>query len=97
MFDLLLDKIFIVEEYEITVIDKKGPPVVSHQERRWKIKFSNNPIASGFFSQLEAEKYIYKNAQQALWNALWTQGFQVSWNNDLNVTKFQIKFITKEM
>jgi hypothetical protein len=97
MFDLLLNKTFIIEEYEIKVVDKKVPPEVFHMERRWKVKFSDVTIAAGFVSQPEAEKYIYKNAQQAFWNALWTKGFQVSWNNNLSVTQFQIKFITKEM
>ena len=96
MINLLLDGNFVTEEYEIKVVDKKGPPEVSHTERRWKVRFSGVPIASGFFSELEAEKYIYKNAKLALWNTLWNRGFQVSWDSSLLVQIFDVKHLNKE-
>ena len=99
MINLLSDGNFVIEEYEFQrVHDPKGileKPV--KPERRWKVKFSSVPIASGFFSQLEAEKYIYKNSKLALWNALWQRGFQVSWDSSLLVQKFDVKHLNKEM
>lgn len=96
MFDLLRNKTFIIEEYEVKVVDKKGPPEVFHMERRWKVKFSRGVIASGFLSAHDAESYINKHASRALWNLLWHKGIEVNWDPGLEVIKFNVEFINKE-
>lgn len=94
MLELLLDQKFTVEDYEVKIIDKKGPPEVSHKETRWKVKFSGVTIASGFVKIQEAMDYIAKSGHLGLWNALWTRGFQVNWVQSMEAPKLQINVIT---
>ncbi len=92
MLNLLLNKEFSIEEYENNPVDKKIP-----RDRRWKVSFSGIVIALGFFTSVDAEKYIYKHGSLALWNALWNKGFQVSWDPSIAITKFDVKHLNKEM
>lgn len=97
MIDLLLERKFVVEEYEIKVIDHKGPPEKSHQERRWKVSFNGVPIARNFLTKNLAEEYVAVNGYLALWNALWTMGIPVSWDNRLHVSLNDFAITFKEM
>lgn len=97
MIDLLLDKKFQIEEYEIKVVDSKGPPEKSHKERRWKVLFGSVCIAQNFLSKDEAKSYVETHGYLALWNALWTKGIPVSWNNRLHVYLNDFAITFKEM
>lgn len=97
MNNLLLERKFVVEEYEIKVIDHKGPPEKSHKERRWKVLFGSNCIAQNFLSKNEAEKYLDTHGYLALWNTLWTKGIPVSWDNRLHVYLNDFAITFKEM
>lgn len=97
MNNLLLERKFVVEEYEIKVIDHKGPPEKSHKERRWKVLFGANCIAQNFPNKNEAEKYVDTHGYLALWNTLWTKGIPVSWDNRLHVYLNDFAITFKEM
>lgn len=85
MEHLLLSKEVTAEEYEIKVIDHKGPPEKSHKERRWKVLFSGCCVAQGFLTKEEVAEYLVVHGYLLLWNTLWTKGIQVNWSEDLHV------------
>ena len=97
MNTLLLEKKFVVEEYEIKVVDHKGPPEKSRQERRWKVGLGKAFIAQNFLSKEDAVTYIEGRANLALWNALWTKGIPVNWDNRLHIYLNDFAITFKEM
>ena len=97
MINLLLERKFLIEEYEIKVIDSKGPPEKSHKECRWKVLFGSNCIAQNFLTKNDAEKYVESHGYLALWNTLWTKGIPVSWDNRLYVYLNDFAITFKEM
>ena len=70
MINLLLERKFLIEEYEIKVVDHKGPPEKSHKECRWKVLFGSSCIAQNFLTKDDAKQYVENKENLALWNAL---------------------------